>query len=46
MRSVNNGASMTNGNGQSYGNGPDMTAKSQRDSGFAVRPETHWWFLV
>lgn len=34
MRSVNNGE------------GPDMTGKFERDSGFLFRPPWHWWWLV
>jgi hypothetical protein len=37
-----NEKSMNNGNSFANGNAPDVVRKTQRDSGFAIRPESSW----
>lgn len=43
-KSVGNGAGM-GGFSVNAGNGPDLPARTQRDSGFPIR-EVHWWHLI
>jgi hypothetical protein len=37
--------SVNNGQGP-HDSGAGVSPKTQRDSGFSVRPEAHWWYLV